>query len=395
MAAANQELAAEDLSRLSEAALAEDTARLRRYLDGLEGQWLRRVAAIDACGAAGADQGQEVRSTAAWLRKRLRMSTSAVRSAVRTARALFRGPLTETAAALTAGDISSAHAKAVADGTQDLPDHVKLEAEPVLLEAARRLDPPQLGRLVGHLVQVADPDSAELARDHRHERRGLWLSPTFDGMVAVDGLLEPEAGNTVLAALEPLARPADAHDTRKGGQRTADALTDLARRALEAGRLPQAGSVRPQLLVTVDLDSLLGHPGAVGGELGWAGPLDREACRRLACDGAVTRVLVGRQPAHDHPAGGSVGHDPNFDHSPTADHDLSQPVGLQKRLQKAMALLPPLLGGAPSQPLDLGRRPGWFIRPSVPRWRCVTAAARSRAAIARWPGGRRIICGTG
>jgi hypothetical protein len=40
----------------------------------------------------------------------------------------------------------------------------------------------------------------------------------------VDGLLEPEAGHVVLAALEPLARPADAHDTRSGGQRTADAL---------------------------------------------------------------------------------------------------------------------------------------------------------------------------
>jgi hypothetical protein len=47
--------------------------------------------------------------------------------------------------------------------------------------------------------------------------------------------------------------------------------------------------------VTLDPDSLLGHPGAVGGETGWAGPLDPEACRRLACDGAVTRVLeVGR-----------------------------------------------------------------------------------------------------
>ena len=85
-------------------------------------------------------------------------------------------------------------------------------------------------------------------------------------MVAVDGLLEPEAGQTVLAALEPLARPADANDTRSGSQRTADALTELARRALEGGRLPQTGGVRPQLPVTVDLDSLLGQPQAA-----WAG----------------------------------------------------------------------------------------------------------------------------
>ena len=95
----------------------------------------------------------------------------------------------------------------------------------------------------------------------------MW--PTLEGMVAVDGLLEPEAGQILLAALEPLARPADADDDRSGGQRRADALAELARRNLEAGQLPQTGGVRPQLMVTVDLDSLLGHPGTLGGDAGW------------------------------------------------------------------------------------------------------------------------------
>jgi Domain of unknown function (DUF222) len=122
---------------------------------------------------------------------------------------------------------------------------------------------------------------------------------TIDGMVAVGGLLAAEAGQTLQAALEPLARPATAEDARSGGQRQADALTELARRQLEGGQLPQSGGVRPQLMVTVDLDTLLGHPGSVGGETGWTGPLQSEACRRLACDGAVTRVLVTRHPGHD------------------------------------------------------------------------------------------------
>jgi Domain of unknown function (DUF222) len=124
-------------------------------------------------------------------------------------------------------------------------------------------------------------------------------------MVAVDGLLEPEAGQTLLAALEPLARPANAQDTRSGGQRRADALAELARRHLEGGRLPQGGGVRPQLLVTVDLDSLLGHPGGLGGETGGPVPLDPETCRRLACDSAVTRVLISRQPPGHHDHGGA------------------------------------------------------------------------------------------
>ena len=152
--------------------------------------------------------GETAASTAGWLRRRLRLGAGAARGAVRTARALFRGPLAETAAALAGGAISPAHARVVADGTQDLPDHVKLEAELVLLEAAGRLVPPRLRQAVGHLCQIVDPDGADRTVERRHGRRGLWLAPTFDGMVAVDGLLEPEAGHTLLAALEPLARPA-------------------------------------------------------------------------------------------------------------------------------------------------------------------------------------------
>jgi hypothetical protein len=187
-------------------------------------------------------------------------------------------------------------------------------------------------------------------------------------MVAVDGLLEPEAGQTLVAALAPLARPASAADARSGSQRRADALAEVARRSLEGGRLPQTGGVRPQLTVTVDLDSLLGHPSAIGGVAGGAGPLAAEACRRLACDGALTRVLVTRQPIeHPHPNSGqqpgaqdpsseqpAVAQDPSGEQPPAAP-DPSGPMGLGWRLRAALALLPPALGGAPTQPLEVGR----------------------------------------
>ena len=145
--------------------------------------------------------------------------------------------------------------------------------------------------------------------------------------------------------------------------------------------------MRPQLAATIDLDSLLGHPGAVGGDLGGLGPLAPEACRRLACDGAVTRVLVTRHPTHhqcpsddhdpsDHldpigrptagaPAGardagvdeGAVSRTSRVDARPAA-RDPSRaegPQGLGAHLRAALALLPPTLGGAPTQPLDVGR----------------------------------------
>jgi Domain of unknown function (DUF222)/HNH endonuclease len=327
--------------RLADAALAEGMARLERLANQLDGHRLAWLAAVDARGAAGAEDGVPAPSTAAWLRARLRLSAGAATSLVRTARALFRGPLAGTGQALVEGELSLAHAQVLAHGTHELPAQVAAEAEPVLLDAARRLDPPRLRQAITHLRLVADPEGADAQAERQHQRRGVWLSATWEGMVAVNGLLDLQA------ALEPLARPANAQDDRSGGQRRADALTELARRSLEGGRLPRSGGVRPQLLVTVDLDSLLSqHPG-VGGELGGIGVLDPEACRRLACDGAVTRVLVSRhqtQPDHEH------------DHHDR--HPLPDPGGeasLATRLQAAATMLPPTLGGAPSQPLEVGR----------------------------------------
>jgi hypothetical protein len=370
LAAAVDQLAAQELHGLPDPVRAERVLRLRRLLDRLEGQWLQELAAVDARGAAGAEHGLQAGSTASWLRHRLRMGASAAHRSVRTARALFRGPLPQTATALTNGQLSPAHATVLAVGTQELPAHLTVEAEPVLVEAARRLDPARLRRVIGHLQLVADPDGAQAKAERHQQRRGLWLAPTLEGMVALDGLLEPEAGQTLLAALEPLARPASAEDTRSGGQRRADALAELARRALEGGRLPRTGGVRPQLTVTVELDSLLGRPGSLGGDTE-LGPLDAEGCRRLACDGAVTRVLVTRHGAgpdthpdhlgdhgHTHPSGHHElgGHQAQDDSCGRHGHlDPGGEGGLAEWLRTAAKLLPPVLGGAPTQPLDVGR----------------------------------------
>ena len=84
----------------------------------------------------------------------------------------------------------------------------------------------------------------------------------------------------------------------------------------------------------MDLDSLLGHPASLGGDVGWAGPLDPEACRRLACDGTLTRVLVTRQPPdHHHP-------DPSGQ-APPGPHGPGGTDGLAAQLRTAMTRLPP------------------------------------------------------
>jgi hypothetical protein len=360
LAAAVDQLATEDLDTLPDGEAARRVLVLRRLLERLEGQWLRELAGVDGRGAAGTEDGMPAESTAGWLRHRTRMGHPDAHQRVRVARALHRGPLSGTAQALAAGELSYLHAAALTRSTQHLPSQTVAAAEPVLLEAARRLDPPRLRKVAGHLCEVADPQAAEQQALRRHDRRGLWVAPTFEGMVAIDGLLDPEAGETLLTALEPLARPSTAEDDRSAAQRNADALTELARRALEGGRLPQSGGVRPQVTVTVDLASLLGQPGLPGGEGAWVGPLPAATARRLACDAAVTRVVVARQRHHG---------------------DGADPAGdLAARLRTAMALLPPALGGAPSEPLDVGRS----TRVVSPAQRCSLAV---RDGGCRFPGG--------
>jgi hypothetical protein len=380
---------AEDLDGLTDAALTEEILELRPQVDRLEGGWLQRLAAADARGAAGAEQDRQFGSTAAWLRVRLRMAATTAATQVRTARALFRGPLPETGTALCAGEISVAHAEVLAAGTKDLPDHVAMDAEPTLLDAARRLDPTGLGQVVSHLQYTVDPDGADAAAQRRYERRGLWCTTTIDRLVAVRGILDPEAGQLVQAALEPLARPADAADTRSGGQRTADALTELARRQLEGGRLPKTGGVRPQLSVIVDLPSLqgpeglAGRLGRLGGDIGWAGPLDPEACRRLACDATLIRVLVSRQPLD---AGGhGHGHGP---------HDRSA-AGLEGLLRAVLATLPRSWVAPPAAPWTWAGPPGSSPRPNAAPWPCGTAAVSSPTVPGPWPGATPTTSSTG
>ncbi len=191
---------------------------------------------------------------------------------------------------LATGEIGYEHAAAIARAAEEVGPEAVAEAEPVLLEAARRLDPLRLRMVTRHLRHCADPDGVLRDANLAHERRHLYLSQTWEGLFAINGLLDAEGGATLQTALNAFLGPPPG-DQRSGVQR-ADALVELARQRLDAGDLPEVGGQRPHLTVTAPLATLRREPQAPAGELEWAQPIP-ETVRRLACDASLTRVLLG------------------------------------------------------------------------------------------------------
>jgi hypothetical protein len=125
------------------------------------------------------------------------------------------------------------------------------------------------------------------------------VSPTLDGMVRVDGDLDPETGQTLITALRSVldTEARVAQDARSSAQRRADALAEICWRYLDAGDRPMVAGERPHVTVTVDLEALEGRVGRRC-ELDDVGPITPETARRWACDASVARVVTigGSQP---------------------------------------------------------------------------------------------------
>jgi Domain of unknown function (DUF222)/HNH endonuclease len=291
------------LNGLADAAVTgDDLARLGEELVWLErvgarvaAESARRLEVFDRAGGAAADWAV---STAAWLRHHCRVAPGAAWRRVRCARVLA-DQLPDTVRAFAAGDVSASHAQILAHAVSELPMDRVAEGEAILLPAARALDPAQLAQAARRLRFTVDPDGALTGVDALHGRRHLSVASTFDGAVAVQGLLDAEVGATVLAALVPLAAPTGPDDDRSPKQRRADALVELARRALDGGGLPQSAGERPHITITVDAGALTGSAAPVA-EMDWAGPIGADTLARYLCDPAVARVVTaGRSEVLD------------------------------------------------------------------------------------------------
>jgi hypothetical protein len=249
-------------------------------------------------------------------------------------------PCDATRAALTTGQLTTPQAEVIARAMRQLlPDDV-LNLEPTVAAACVAAAPSAADRICRHAVLVAGDDAALRREERAHASRHLHVSPCGD-MVRVDGMLPGLEGATVLAALDALARPTADETTpgngsprRSHGQRMADALTELARRQLNAGELPIHGGLRPNVHVTVTLHDLLAGTGTARIEGRSHAAVTAIAASRLACDAELDWAITGEQAAVDSDVDSGV--DPNL-------------------LARLLADLAPALGGSTPAILAAGR----------------------------------------
>src|SRR5215813_7965971 len=250
-------LAQEDLELVPASGLGDDLRGLRSAIERMEAEFSRRLERFDR------NQGYVPSgycSAAGWLNDECRMTRSTAWERVRQARRLAELPA--TSAAFAAGDVNLAQVGVITRSAEQVGCEALRDAEPVLLEAARRLDARQLRYVTAQLRHCLDPDGGLKDANRDYERRHLYLSELLDGMFAIDGMLDAEGGSLLRSALDALMGPPERDDGQTTSQRRADALVEMAQRQLDQSELPQRGCQRPHLMLVAQTATLSSEPEA-------------------------------------------------------------------------------------------------------------------------------------
>ncbi|TAK69663.1 MAG: DUF222 domain-containing protein [Actinomycetota bacterium] len=296
-------------------ALAADIVRARHRIEAAEATVLARLADTGVPAAAGL-------TPAGWVRRATRLDHSPAAARLRLGEGLRSLP--RFAAAFAAGQIGSAHVRVLArvcDGNEarraSLPD-----LEPILVEEAKALPPKEFARVVARWVHTVDAAGMVADELRVRERAYLHVSATYGGMVAVDGMLDPESGAVLLAALAAARERlyADSDGSKRAewireplSRRNVAAvrlLADSAVATMGTDRLGLVDGLRPTVFVTMDVETLMrqsrnvaGLPEA-GGLRGVPGqheppdPATATACPRRGQTDAHARAIWD-QPVHE------------------------------------------------------------------------------------------------
>jgi hypothetical protein len=252
----------------------------------------RELAVHDACATA-----------RSWLLAFDRMTPNAASGWVKRARILRQLPALRAAG--LSGSVSIDHLRMVLALVHrlDLPTVTPFDA--LLAKLAATVTPAQLQIACERIIAHADPDGPHPDPHAAFERRGLTLSRT-GSMVALRGQLDPEAGAALMTALDATMTPPRGDDPRTPAQRRADALAEMVRQTLGAGRVGTVHGVRPHLGILLSPNTLLTHPPANPPPPDPTGPGSADRTRPdPSSDPSGHRATDDGSPPADDPGSGS------------------------------------------------------------------------------------------
>ncbi len=239
-----------------------------------------------AAAGAARELGQQLRSD-------LGLTPSQVKDARRVGDRLTDAPALGTA--MDAGTITSQHARILDQTLRPLggADRDLLEAE--LVAAAPGMDPRQFRDHCTRRLAAIDLAAAEDAERRRHARRRGALTKTNDAMTALNAQFAGYQAELAHTAVNAFRRHDLEGERRTPEQRTADAIAAAFQAALDAGTTSTKHGVRPHVVITVDMETVTGQPGApTVAEGAWTGPMVWKAARRILDDSAVSFLAIGQ-----------------------------------------------------------------------------------------------------
>ena len=264
----------------------------------------------------------------------LRLTQQRTQSDIDRAR-LLAGPLADTREAMTAGDVTRAHADVVVAAAERLPGALVVLRGPIaddneadraerqefarscarlqarVLPVARRATVADTKRCAERAVLAIDAEGQARRRRQALPDRDVYVSPDVDGLSVLVARMATEQAQACFAALQHLAHSPDL-DAPCGatiGERRVQAMVDTLVAATSSTG-DDAGTSRPgprtHLDIVIDLPTLLGLRDQLDGSepahLIGAGPLNLDAVRDLLADptAAVTLRRLVTDPVTGH-----------------------------------------------------------------------------------------------
>ena len=287
-------LAREDLAPLFGPALLE---RLRPLLVAQNRLAAEVARTVRECEVSGAAEHDGLKVMTSWLRGHGHLSDAQAARVVRAGRALEQLPA--MAAAFAAGQVTGEQAAVL--GRVAEPQRLAMAAEQgidlgvvdELLTGVAQVSPhADTVKAVDHYLGRLDADGPE---PDPTEGRRLVIVTHADGSISGRFDLDAVGGEKVHTALESVLQAGRcAGDARTRSQQQADAFVQLCDNQLASGTLPVLRGHKPQVILKIGIEDLADPATGRGvADLGFGAAISAARARWIACDGQVTRIVMG------------------------------------------------------------------------------------------------------